>query len=244
MLNSLKHSIKEFIYRIVPPPPAVPANSVGTVYFGQAGEDAVIDFLFKGRKINNPSYLELGAYSPDKSNNTYKFYLRNSKGVVVEADPELIAKLKAKRPNDTILNIGVGISEEKEADFYVFNVKGLSTLNKEEAEYREKNGSYKIEKIIKVELKSINAIIKENFETYPLFLSIDIEGLDLAVLQTLDFNKYPIPVICAETCTYSENHIKPKDDLIFKFMESKGYMVYADTYINTFFVNKEWFFSE
>ena len=67
--------------------------------------------------------------------------------------------------------------------------------------------------------------------------------MDLLVLQSLNFDEYPIPVICAETCTYSENYIKPKDLRISEFMRGKGYFVYADTYINTIFVNSKWFYA-
>jgi len=52
---------------------------------------------------------------------------------------------------------------------------------------------------------------------------------------------YPIPVICVESCDYSETHIKPKDNQIIEFLTSIGYEVYADTYINTIFVNRKWF---
>ena len=118
----------------------------------------------------------------------------------------------------------------------------MNTFNKKEAEQRVASGKFKIINTVKVPLTNINSIIKENFSSFPDLLSIDIEGLDLDVLKTLDYRKYPIPVICVETCTYSENHIHPKDKSIAEFMESKGYEVYADTYINTIFVNKEWFY--
>ncbi len=80
--------------------------------------------------------------------------------------------------------------------------------------------------------------IASNFKSYPDLLSIDIEGLDYEVLKSLNYDKYPIPIICAETCTYSETHIKPKNKLIAELMLSKGYMIYADTYVNTIFVNE------
>ena len=73
-------------------------------------------------------------------------------------------------------------------------------------------------------------------------LSIDIEGLDLAVLRTLDFERYPIPIVCVETCRYSEDHVRPRDHSIAEFMATKGYEAYADTYINTIFVRKTWFY--
>ena len=121
---------------------------------------------------------------------------------------------------------------------------GIPTIDAagSEAEKRETSGTYKIKEVVKVPLVTINQIIKENFPAYPDFLSIDIEGLDLEVLKSLDFNKYPIPVICIETCVYSENHIRPKDLTIAEFIIPKGYEVYADTYINTIFVKTDWFY--
>ena len=209
--------------------------------FSQAGEDLIIDFLFQTVGISKPVYLELGTNNPYFGNNTYLFYLRGAKGVLVEPDYSEIPLIQKLRSKDKILNIGVGLINQKEADFYIFETIGLNTFSREEAEIRQKTGKNKIINVIKVPLKSINEIIAENFDTYPDFLSIDIEGLDLSVLKTLDFNKYPIPVICAETCTYSENHIKPKDYSTIEFMLSKGYFVYADTYINSIFVDIEWF---
>lgn len=74
----------------------------------------------------------------------------------------------------------------------------------------------------------INDLIKQNFSRYPDFMSIDIEGLDFEVLKSLDFEIYPISVICVETCFYSESHIRPKDNRIIDFMLSKGYEIYAN----------------
>jgi len=235
MLTSLKDYTKKFIFRFI--------NPSWNVSYSQAGEDAVIDFLFTELGLKTPTYLELGVHSPDMGNNTYRFYLRRARGVLVEADKTLIPSIKAKRPEDIILNVGVGVSDMDAMDFFIFDVQGLNTFSKEEA-YKRNEGKYKIKEIVKVPMVSINRIIEENFKVVPDFLSIDIEGLDLPVLKTLDFERFPIPVICAETCLYSENHIRPRDKSIAEFMLSKGYFIYADTYINTFFVNEKWFYSQ
>lgn len=211
--------------------------------YSQAGEDMVVRYLFREMgKRDKISYLDLGTNTPDYGNNTYWFYKRNGKGVCVEADPTLIRRIRQVRPKDKIIHAGVAVSTEREADFYVFDVPSISTFNKEEAELRSSSGQNKIIKVAKVPLISINDLIKRNFETFPDFISIDIEGLDLEVLKSLDFERFPIPVLCAETCTYSENHIRPKDLSIAEFLLSKGYEVYADTYINTVFINKSWFY--
>jgi FkbM family methyltransferase len=235
MLSRLKRLIKAATYAVIPPP-FVPAS------YSQAGEDAVLRFLFSDRKIESISYLDVGTNVPDLTNNTFLFYLAGSSGVCVEADPTLIPQIRSTRPRDKILNVGVSTSGATEADFYVFDVKGISTFDKAEADQRVASGKFKVAEIIKVRLLDINSILRDNFEQRPDLLSIDIEGMDLPVLKTLDFARYPIPVICVETCRYSESHVRPKDHAIAEFMATQGYEVYADTYINTIFVNRRWFY--
>jgi FkbM family methyltransferase len=210
--------------------------------YSQAGEDAVLSFLFADKKINKVSYLDIGTSKPDICNNTFLFYIKGNRGVCVEADKTLVPYIQKLRPHDKVINAGVAVSDKAEADFYIFDISSISTFDKDEAERRQGHGTYKIKEVVTVPLTSINNIIKQNFETFPDFLSIDIEGLDLEVLKSLDFDKFPIPVICVETCTYSENHVRPKDHSIAELVTSKGYEIYADTYINTIFVNKNWFY--
>jgi FkbM family methyltransferase len=234
--KALKRILRDTIYTLVPPP-YVPAS------YSQAGEDAVMRFLFADKKLGQISYLDVGTNIPDMGNNTYLFYRSGSRGVCVEADRTLIADIARVRPEDKVLNVGVATSGGNEMDFYVFDCQGINTFDKAEADKRVASGVYKVTDIIKVPLMDINSIIRENFAGHPDLLSIDIEGLDLPVLRTLDFERYPIPVVCVETVAYSENHVRPKGTEIASFMLSRGYEVYADTHINTIFVNKGWFYS-
>ena len=235
MLKTLKRIIKKVTYSIVPPP-QVPAS------YSQAGEDAVLRFLFADKKLARISYLDVGTNPPDFGSNTYLFYRSGSTGVCVEADRSLIPDIARLRPRDKVLNVGVSTGTAGEADFYIFDVHGLSTFDKAEADKRAASGQFKLTEVAKVKLIDINTILRDNFAQRPDLLSIDIEGLDLAVLKTLDFDRYPIPVVCVETCRYSEDHVRPKDHAIAEFMLTKGYEVYADTYINTIFVQKAWFY--
>lgn len=236
MFVALKDYIKNIIYKIIPPPAASES-------FSQAGEDRCIDFLLQEVKMTKPSYLELGVCNPTTGSNTFLFYTRGAKGVLVEADKTQIDTIKKIRPNDVVIHAGVSSSGQSEAEFYVFDLQGYNTFAKDEALHREKNSRHKIVRVDKVKLQSINSIIANNFKTYPDLLSIDIEGLDYEVLKSLDYTKYPIPIICAETCTFSETHIKSKNKLIEELMKEKGYLIYADTYVNTIFVSEAWFYS-
>lgn len=233
MIKSFLRKVKNIIF----PRPIIIYNS-----YSQAGEDVVLSFLFADKKMSKVSYLDIGTNIPDQCNNTYLLYKMGNRGVCVEADKTLIPMIQKVRPYDKILNVGVAVSDYDDADFYIFDISAINTFDKDEAERRAAHGTYRIKEVVKVPLKNINKIIEENFTTFPEFLSIDIEGLDLDVLKSLDFDQFPIPVICVETCTYSENHVRPKDYSIVEFVTSKGYKVYADTYINTIFVNKDWFY--
>ena len=61
----------------------------------------------------------------------------------------------------------------------------------------------------------------------------------MEILDQVDYiQNYP-KVICVETVAYSHDGTGVKNFQLIKFLESKGYFVYADTYINTIFINKE-----
>lgn len=230
-LKGIKDAIKSAIYWMTP----------SMVSYSQAGEDAIFRFLFDDKKVKNITYLDIGTSIPDSGNNTYLLYKSGARGVCVEADTTLIPEIQRRRPRDTILNIGVAVGDKKEGTLHVFNPSGMNTLDEHEAQERLKSGKWKLVKKVTIPLVDINTIIRNNFDTTPTLLSIDIEGLDLPVLKDLDFKSYPIPVICAETCMFSDTYIRPKNPAIAEFLTTQGYEVYADTYINTIFVNKNWF---
>ena len=212
--------------------------------FSQAGEDMIIDFLLIGVGIKSPLYLELGVFHPRNGSNTYKFYVKGGRGVLVEADRSLIPAIIIERPLDKVLHLGVTFNDEKTATFYVFDEPSVSSFDKEEAKRRNAMGVHKLIREEQVVLKNLNQILDEDCSGLPHILSIDIEGLDYQVLKSWDEVLFPVPIVCAETCSYSNDHIKEKDQAILDLMETKGYFVYGDTYINTIFVHKAWFQSQ
>jgi FkbM family methyltransferase len=217
--------------------------AIPQVSYSQSGEDVIVGYLLQQAAVRQPSYLELGTNHPRQWNNTYKFYRSGCHGVLVEADPSMVPCIRRMRRRDTVLNVGVSAGEERVAKFYVMSHSGLNTFNEETARERaaDPRSGIRVKSVVDVPLLSVNSIIQQHFRSLPDFLSIDVEGLDLVVLQSLDFVKYPIPIICAETCAYSETPVKPKDNAVENLLLSKGYFVYADTYINTIFVNRQWF---
>jgi FkbM family methyltransferase len=208
--------------------------------YSQCGEDLIIDFLFEQLQVAKPSYIDIGAHHPNYINNTYLFYLRGCRGISIEPDPSLIAQFNALRKDDINLNIGVGNSSG-EADFYIMNEPTLNTFVKEEAERMQaENSPYKIAEVKKIKISPLAEVIKKYAGgKYPDLLSIDVEGLDEVILKSIDYTSEVPKVMCVETLTFtSEGRGEKKKDLI-EFVKSKGYMVYADTYINTIFVKED-----
>ena len=115
----------------------------------------------------------------------------------------------------------------------------LNTFSEKEAREVEETSNYKIEKVTKIESHDINSILERYLTDGGLdLLSIDTEGLDFQILMALNFEKYAPKILCVETLTFSANGNGEKRDNLINFILSKGYFVYADTYINTIFVNK------
>ncbi len=212
--------------------------------YAQNGEDLIVQYLLDSLKITKPTYLEIGTNQPIGCNNTYNYYLKGCYGVCIEPDKNMVDIIKAKRPRDIVLNIGIGAGEASAAAaFYLFpkDVNGWSTFSKEEALIREKETNIGFE-TMQVPLVPINNIISEYFKPHPNFISIDVEGLDLEILQSLDFEKYKPEVICVETITFGYlNNTEEKISGISEFMHSKGYFTYADTHINTIYCRKDAF---
>jgi FkbM family methyltransferase len=216
---------------------------IGARSYAQAGEDRILAFLFDTMGIKNICYVDIGANDPIVCNNTYLFYRKGSKGILIEPDPAFNKVLQKSRPDDKVVQAAIS-DKEGEADFYIFNEPSISTFSKEEATKRQESGRYFIKETRKTELITIEKIISNYLNNItPHLISLDVEGVDFDVLNAFDFSKHPVPVWIIETCEYSENHIKPKITSIIDLMLNKGYFIYADTYINTVFVNKEWFYN-
>ena len=139
---------------------------------------------------------------------------------------------------DKNLNIGISNSEDV-LDFYIISSPSLNTFSKEEAEKYAQEGDFKIKSIEKIKVKSLKNVLEEfSNGVFPQFLTIDAEGVDELIIKEIDFeNNYPI-VICIETISFSTTGNGIKNTKLIEFIESKGYLSYADTNINTIFVRK------
>ena len=206
--------------------------------YAQCGEDQIVNFILEYLEIRQPDYLDVGAWAPVHNNNTYLFYTLGCRGVLVEPNVDACEKLREVRPRDTVIEAGIGVTSVREADYYVMTKSSWNTFSKEEAERQEKvsNGSERIKKVIKMPLLDINQVIADHFKRAPAFLSLDTQGLELAILKTIDYGRFRPKVICAETLVTGTNKMVPE---IAAFMDAQGYVVRGMSFVNTIFVDSK-----
>ncbi len=209
--------------------------------FSQSGEDRIVKFIFEVLGISKPTYLDIGAHHPTIINNTYLFYLLGGKGVLVDPNPKWCGIVHNIRPRDVFLNVGVSGLPKKQVPFYIMDSDTLSTFSKEEAERMVCEDDHEIVSVQYVDILTPFEIITEYLLGDVDFVSVDVEGLEIDILKSLDFDKIRPKVFCIETISYSKTGKGTKNTEIIEFMNNNAYLTYADTYVNTIFVdNEEW----
>jgi FkbM family methyltransferase len=164
--------------------------------FSQEGEDRILHRLFEDRPRGH--YVDVGAHHPVRFSNTLLLYLRGWHGVNIDATPGSIRKFERMRPRDTNIESGVGLSSEP-LDFYMFQESALNTFDRELAELRENSGWVLLETRA-VDQQPLDAILSRVPDLPADFdlLTVDVEGRDLEVLQSMDWNRYRPKVVCLE----------------------------------------------
>jgi FkbM family methyltransferase len=142
--------------------------------YSQHQEDVfVLETLMK-YNLARSLYVDTGANHPTDISNTYLLYRSGMKGVVIEPNPELIALFHRFRKRDIALMIGCG-SRPALSKFNISKTPVVSSF----IAAREAN----FYKSIHVPVLPLDiALLNIDYE-YISFLSIDVEGLNVQVLQ-------------------------------------------------------------
>lgn len=224
------------------PLPEIARDYVGrartwTRSYAQSGEDRIASHVLHEMRVEYPSYLDLGAHHPTWLSNTYLFYTRGSRGVCVEADPELLKRIRRRRLRDTCVNAAVA-PEDGELTFHVMDATTLSTTSAESVESYRQMGR-RVTRSFTVQALSPATLLDRHFPGRPPNLvSLDVEGMDEQILRAWDFERCRPEVFIVETLDYAEDGSESKRPEIGALMESAGYFAYGDTFINTVFVDR------
>lgn len=203
-------------------------NKRFNVSFSKAGDDIQLYKL-----INNPKpgvYVDVGCWHPTKASNTYYFYLRNWKGICIDPNPELVTLFNDLRPKDNLITSA--ISDIDGVSKYYKLSEPYSSMNTMDYEFIKNNGIVnQIKAKIVVPTIRLDNVLNQNLNKLDRldFFDIDVEGLDLKVLKTNDWEVYRPQYIMVE----SDMNIKLDiDSDITKYLESVNYFLIGKSIMN------------
>ena len=170
------------------------------------------------------TYVDIGCFHPTKYSNTRKMYNLGWSGLNIDLNPITIELFNFKRPKD--INICAALSNKikKTKLYHHHDLSSQNTLSNNHVLWMKKNFGLNTLKTKIIKTKRLDNILKKFKINNIDFLNIDIEGLELEVMSTINFNKLNIKVICIELLDYYEMQKKRKKKIL-NFLENNKFKV-------------------
>jgi FkbM family methyltransferase len=201
--------------------------------YSQEGEDIILSKIFEGKKSG--FYVDIGAHHPFRFSNTYIFYKKGWNGINIDPLPEFKELFDKYRPKDINLNFAVSDTSDK-LTYYMFNEPALNTFSINEAKSKDgiHNGMYKIINTQDIQMVTLESILDSHLENNEIdFINIDVEGLDLNVLKSNNWEKYKPKIILIEELNF--DFLKLYENQVFVYLSKKGYLLKHRTFNTSFY---------
>lgn len=209
-------------------------------FYSQYNQDRSLEnCIFKGFK--NGFFMDIGAHDGVDLNNTLFFETtHNWKGINVEPIESVYERLVTNRPNCININCAVSDTDGK-SDFLVIDgyPEMLSGLKNEYDERHLNRINDEIQKFggksttISINTKRIETICEENNIKHINYLSIDVEGGEMKVLQSINFEKVFIDVIGFE------NNYHDTQNIPINYLMQYGYIKLKTHIADIFMIHKD-----
>ena len=213
-------------------------------YYSQCGQDKFVHENYF-QSIKGGFFVDIGAHDGVSLSNTYFFETEmNWSGLCVEPTPETFAQLTKNRKchcvNGCIANhkgvakfLDISHFPGKEHIEKIDMLSGLIDkfdprhLDRIELAIEQEVGTAEV---IEVQCFLLNELLDELNVYHVDFLSIDTEGGEFEILESIDFSRFQIDVITVEN-NYGDPRFIP-------FLESKGYRFVEALAQDLLFINK------
>jgi FkbM family methyltransferase len=173
-----------------------------------AGEDQMVlawlETVYR-MDVRAVRYCDVGANHPMQLSNTFLLYDIGASGVLIEPDPDLCRELERTRPRDTVINAGVAFDQRRSAKlqrltsrvFNTFSTNQASNIVNDSKNWQPYQRQEVVDEI-EIPLIPLNDILAQYFANGIDFMSIDTEGVELQILQSIDFGRFKPKLICVE----------------------------------------------
>lgn len=191
----------------------------------QSAQDLIAYLYLKKKK--DGFFIDIGANDGINFSNTYIFEKAGWRGICVEPQPDIFELLQKNR-NCDVYNVAL---YEKNVDSIEFaKVSGRGRLNMFSGlniEMTKEHKKYIAKRKGDIEYINVKAItfndLMKNYPdiSYIDFMSIDVEGGEMSILNSIDFSKYHFGLITVESHEHAHKLVK--------YMRRNGYKVFIDT---------------
>jgi len=202
-------------------------------FYSQLGEDLLIYRNFINQYTEDGVFLELGAFDGVKLSNTLFFEKElGFSGILIEPVKEAYDRLVVNRPKSTCYNSAISSSESDVELLVNGGVSGIrSHMNKNFIDRWHPNPTTR-----KVKTDTLSRIFREQQLRYIDLFSLDVEGGELDVLETIDWGSISIYLICIELDT----HNPAKNERCRQILRDNGFVFQVKMSINEFWLNPEY----
>jgi FkbM family methyltransferase len=210
----------------------------GKISYSQEGEDLLLSRLFE--KETGGFYIDIGAHHPYRFSNTYLFYLKGWTGINIDAMPGSMNAFKKHRANDINLEIPV-LEEKSRMTYYQFDEPALNGFSDVLSKERNETTKYKIINEVELEGLPLSEILEKHLPKEIIdidFMSVDVEGLDLQVLKSNNWDTFRPKVLLVELLNNSLDSME--EDPVYLFLSEKKYIVFAKCIKTVFFISLEY----
>ena len=179
----------------------------------QFGEDIFIINLFE--EDFKGKFLDVGCYHPTRHNNTYLMYKKGWCGINIDLNPLTIELFNFMRPKDININIGISDSESRKKLYFIDELNTQNTLDENQLNFLKNHHNIKDNEIIEknIKTKKLTTILDELKFYYIDFMNLDIEGHELDVLKSINFQKITIKYLCIEMIEHNKKSLQNNNEI-------------------------------
>ena len=212
-------------------------RALPSISFSYSGEDKLISLL---RPCPTGFYVDVGAFHPIVGSNTYKLYLRGWHGLTIEPCHNNAQLFEQVRPWDRHLTIGIA-AESGTLTYHRFPYAELNTFDPNTAEAVARTEGVTAVATEKIICRPLSEVLDQYAPRQHVdLLSIDAEGLDLMVLQSLDWQRQRPTAICVEDrASYNLGTLgKPQCSAIRTYLHMRDYFLVSQALVSFVYVDK------
>lgn len=181
--------------------------------WSQDGEDICL----RSELPESGFYVDVGAHHPDRFSVTRDLYRQGWRGINIDDKAGFWSDFSRERPRD--INVKALIGAPAVRQLTRFEESALTTLNEDRASALVAAG-WRSTAVETVHVRSLAEVLSQHVEPRPIdFLSVDVEGLDLEVLESHDWERWPVRACLVEV---GQPAFAVPEDEISKFLRQHG----------------------